>query len=98
VYECALDLMVAEGTRSRSCRTGFWKAIKYPWHIFGVVRHFLDRCQPSISPSAQISPKAVVEGRVIIEDDVRVLENAVIRGPAYIGAKSIMGMVLDTRL
>lgn len=92
VYECALDLMVAEGHKIKIVPyRDFWKAIKYPWHIFGVVRYFLDRCKPSISPSAQISPKAVVEGRVIIEDDVRVLENAVIRGPAYIGAKSIIG-------
>lgn len=92
VYECALDLMVQEGNKVKIVPyQGFWKAIKYPWHIFGVVRYFLDRCQPSISPSAQISPKAVVEGKVIIEDNVRVLENAVIRGPAYIGAKSIIG-------
>ena len=92
VYECALDLMVSEGHKIRIVPySGFWKAIKYPWHIFGVVRYFLDGCQPSISPSAQISPKAVVEGKVIIEDNVRVLENAVIRGPAYIGAKSIIG-------
>jgi UDP-N-acetylglucosamine diphosphorylase/glucosamine-1-phosphate N-acetyltransferase len=92
VYECALDLMVKEGHKIKIVPyRGFWKAVKYPWHIFGVVRYFLDRCQPSISPSAQISPRAIVEGRVIIEDNVRVLENAVIRGPAYIGAKSIIG-------
>ena len=92
VYECALDLMVTEGHKIKIVPyRDFWKAIKYPWHIFGAVRYFLDRCEPSISPSAQISSKAVVEGRVIIEDNVRVLENAVIRGPAYIGAKSIIG-------
>lgn len=92
VYECALDLMVREGRRIRVVPYGgFWKAIKYPWHIFGITRYFLDRCQPRISPTAQVSPRAVVEGRVVIEDGVRVLENAVIRGPAYIGAKSIIG-------
>ncbi len=92
VYECALDLMVSEGNKIKVVPyTGFWKAIKYPWHIFGIVRHLLDTSKPSISPSAQISPKAVVEGNVIIEDNVRVLENAIIRGPAYIGSKSIIG-------
>ncbi|MBN2098557.1 MAG: NTP transferase domain-containing protein [Dehalococcoidia bacterium] len=92
VYECALDLMVSEGHKIRIVPySGFWKAIKYPWHIFGVVRYFLDGSRPSISPSAQISPKAIVEGNVIIEDKVKVLENAVIRGPAYIGAQSIIG-------
>ena len=92
VYECALDLMVREGRRIRVVPYGgFWKAIKYPWHIFGITRHFLDGCQPMISPAARISPRAVVEGRVVIEDGVRVLENAVIRGPAYIGAGTIIG-------
>lgn len=92
VYECALDLMVREGRRIRVAPyAGFWKAIKYPWHIFGVTRYFLDHARPRISPTAQVSPRAVVEGRVVIEDGVRVLENAVIRGPAYIGAKSIIG-------
>jgi NDP-sugar pyrophosphorylase family protein len=92
VYECAIDLMVTEGHKIKIVPyRDFWKAIKYPWHIFGVVRYFLDRCEPSISPSAQVSPKAVVEGRVVIEDNVKVLENAVIRGPAYIGANSIIG-------
>jgi UDP-N-acetylglucosamine diphosphorylase/glucosamine-1-phosphate N-acetyltransferase len=92
VYECALDLMASEGHTIKIVPySGVWKAIKYPWHIFGVVRYFLDGSRPSISPSAQISPKAIVEGNVIIEDNVKVLENAVIRGPAYIGAKSIIG-------
>jgi bifunctional UDP-N-acetylglucosamine pyrophosphorylase/glucosamine-1-phosphate N-acetyltransferase len=92
VYECALDLMVREGRRIKVVPySGYWKAIKYPWHIFAITRYFLDRCRPHISPTAQVSPRAVVEGRVVIEDGVRVLENAVIRGPAYIGAKSIIG-------
>ncbi|MDM8000122.1 MAG: sugar phosphate nucleotidyltransferase [Dehalococcoidia bacterium] len=92
VYECALDLMASDGEKIKIVPyAGFWQAIKYPWHIFGVVRYFLGRCQRSISPSAQISPSAIVEGNVVIEDNVRVLENAIIRGPAYIGAKSIIG-------
>lgn len=92
VYERALDLMVRDGRRIKVVPyAGFWKAIKYPWHIFGITRYFLDHCRPQISPTAQVSPRAVVEGRVVIEDGVRVLENAVIRGPAYIGARTIIG-------
>ncbi len=92
VYECALDLMVKDGQKIKIVPYGdFWKAIKYPWHILSVTRYFLAKCEPRISPKAQISSKAVVEGNVVIEDNVRVLENAVIRGPAYIGAGSIIG-------
>jgi NDP-sugar pyrophosphorylase family protein len=91
-YECALDSMVREGVAIQVVPyRGFWAAIKYPWHIFRAVRHFLDSSQPAIAPSAKISPAAAVEGRVIIGDNVRVLENAVVRGPAYIGPGSIIG-------
>lgn len=92
VYECALDRMVNEGDVIQVVPySGLWAAIKYPWHIFRAVRHFLDGIQPSISPSAQISSKATIEGRVIIGDNVRVLENAVVRGPAYVGPGSVIG-------
>ncbi len=92
VYECALDRMVKEGRKIRVVPyADFWSAIKYPWHIFTVVRYFLDGSEPVVSPSARISPRATVEGKVIIEDNVRVMENAVIRGPAYIGANTIIG-------
>jgi NDP-sugar pyrophosphorylase family protein len=92
VYECALDKMVGQGLRIKVVPyRGYWAAIKYPWHIFGVVKHFLAEAAPSISPTAQISATATVEGKVIIEDKVRVLENAVIRGPAYVGQGTIIG-------
>lgn len=92
VYECALDSMVREGGKIKVVPYhNFWTAIKYPWHIFPVVRYFLDRSKAGISPSAHISSKATIEGKVVIEDNVRVLENAVVRGPAYIGANSIIG-------
>jgi UDP-N-acetylglucosamine diphosphorylase / glucose-1-phosphate thymidylyltransferase / UDP-N-acetylgalactosamine diphosphorylase / glucosamine-1-phosphate N-acetyltransferase / galactosamine-1-phosphate N-acetyltransferase len=92
IYECALDRMVREGNRIQVVPyRGFWAAIKYPWHIFTVVRYFLNNSGPSISPSAQISSRATVEGNVIIGDNVRVLENAVVRGPAYVGPGSIIG-------
>ncbi len=92
VYECALDNLVREGSRIRVVPyTDFWAPIKYPWHIFDAVRHFLDIAQPHISSSASISKNVVIEGKVILEDNVRVLENAVIKGPVYIGPNSTIG-------
>ena len=91
-YECALDEMTQErrGIEVVSYRN-FWQAVKYPWHIFEVIRYFLDRSPSYISPSADISEKATIKGKVILGDNVRVLENAVIRGPVYIGANSVIG-------
>ncbi len=92
VYESALDAMTKDTKRIRVVPySGSWSAIKYPWHIFDAVKHFLDRTPKYISPSANISEKAVVEGKVIIGDNVRVFENAVIRGPVYIGANCVIG-------
>ena len=92
VYECALDNLAKDGHKIKVIPyTDFWAPIKYPWHIFDAVKYLLDISQPKISASASISEKATIEGKVIISDNVRVLENAVIRGPAYIGPGSIIG-------
>jgi NDP-sugar pyrophosphorylase family protein len=92
VYECALDNMVKAGHKVKVIAyNDFWAPIKYPWHIFKVMEHFLDGAEPYVAPSARVSKKATVEGRVVLSHDVKVLENAVIRGPAYIGPNSIIG-------
>jgi NDP-sugar pyrophosphorylase family protein len=91
IYECALDGMVKAGHKIKVVPyDDFWAPIKYPWHIFNVMKYFLDSAQPYIASSARISEKATLEGKVILSDNVRVLENAVIRGPVYIGANSII--------
>lgn len=91
-YECALDAMVRDKHKIKVVPySGFWAPIKYPWHIFPVVRRFLSQSQRYISPSAQISEKAVIEGKVIISDNVKIFENAVVKGPAYIGPNSVIG-------
>jgi len=92
VYECALDNMVQAGHKIKVVPySGFWAPIKYPWHIFKVMEHFLDSARPYVAPSARVSEKAIVEGKVVLGDNVKVFENAVIRGPAYIGANSVIG-------
>lgn len=92
VYECALDSLAKDGHKIKVIPyRDFWAPVKYPWHLFDVVKHVLDISQPKVSRSASISAKATIEGKVIIGDDVRVLENAVIRGPAYVGAGSLIG-------
>ena len=92
VYTCALDAMAQDKQRIRVVSyTGFWAAIKYPWHIFTQMKRFLDQSEGYISPSASISKRASIEGKVVIDHNAKVLENAVIRGPAYIGPNSVIG-------
>lgn len=93
VYEVAMDTMIKDGFKFKVVmHSGFWQAIKYPWHIFSVVEYFLQAVKkPIIAGSASISESAKVEGGVIVDEGARILENAVVRGPCYIGKSSIIG-------
>ncbi len=92
VYERALDDMVKEGYRIKVVPyDNFWAPLKYPWHIFRVMEHFLETAELYVSPTASISDRAVLEGKLILGDKARVMENAVIKGPAYIGPGCIIG-------
>ena len=67
-------------------------SLKYPWHLFEVVRYLFDRgLKSKISESAKIASNATIQGRVYIGKNVRIFENAVIKGPCYIGDNSIVG-------
>lgn len=68
---------------------GFWQAVKYPWHVLDLMNYFLERMKPKKS-GAQIAKTAVIKGKVCLEDGVKVLDNAVIQGPAYIGANTVI--------
>jgi len=73
---------------------GIWLTVKYPWHLLDVMGYFLSTLKESQTSSrADISPRAVIddtEGPVIIEDDVKIFENAKIRGPVYLGKKVVI--------
>ncbi len=91
-YEVAMDDMLKDGYDFRVARyNGFWASIKFPWHILNVRDYYLDRAEGRISPYARIDESAIIIGKVIIEDGVRVLENATIKGPCYIGKNAIIG-------
>ncbi|HLE07414.1 MAG TPA: sugar phosphate nucleotidyltransferase [archaeon] len=92
IYERALTEMVKSGGKIKVVPySGFWTAIKYPWHIHDAAEFFMKNQERKISPNAKISERAVVDGNVVIEDGVRIFENAVVRGPAYIGKNTIIG-------
>ncbi len=91
-YERALDSIISDGGVIRVVPyPDRWTPIKYPWHIFAVVRHFLDGVERWIAPSATVSESAVIDGKVIIDEGARILENAVVRGPAYVGRNTVVG-------
>lgn len=92
VYEKAIDAMCKDHRVIQVVPyMGSWTPIKYPWHVLDAIRYFLDKADTHISPDAIISSHALIDGKVILEDGVRVLENAMIRGPAYIGRNTVIG-------
>lgn len=99
IYETALDDMIATGHKIKVAHyTGKWQPIKYPWHIYDAAKILFEkeirvrgkRGQALISADVQKADSAVIKGEVIIEPGVKILENAVIAGPAYIGANSVI--------
>jgi len=90
-YEQALAKLFTTHTYTAIPYTGPWQAVKYPWHLLDLCEMLLQEIDtPCIHPSAEIAKSAEIIGNVIIEEGVRVLHNAVIRGPAYIGKNVIV--------
>lgn len=95
-YEVALSAIMAKGLEYVALPYhGMWQPVKYPWHLLQVWQNIFailakNMKKPSISKKAQVAKSAIVRGAVIIEDGVKVLDHAVIQGPCYIGANSII--------
>lgn len=71
---------------------GTFESYKYPWDLFAINDLLLSQIDKfQIDPSAKISPTAIIDNNVTIEANARVLEYAVVRGPAYIGDGTIVG-------
>ncbi len=64
---------------------GSWRAIKYPWHVLGVMEMLL------ADLTAMPAPPEGVSGAVVLEQGVRILPGGRVVGPAWIGAGSVIG-------
>jgi UDP-N-acetylglucosamine diphosphorylase/glucosamine-1-phosphate N-acetyltransferase len=93
-YEDAIQSFIDDGGKVRAINyDGFFGSFKYPWDLLNINKYFMDKLltERIISGSASISDKAVIDGNVFIGDNVKVLEGAVIKGPCYIGAGTLIG-------
>ncbi|MBD3156362.1 NTP transferase domain-containing protein [Candidatus Peregrinibacteria bacterium] len=85
-YEVALDSLIKGGAKMKAAEfDGYWQPIKFPWHVFDVMKYFFGNMGKSISKDAQIAESAVIKGDVIIEEGARIFDHATVSGPAYIG-------------
>lgn len=93
IYETALNDYIKKGKAKLKTfkYNDFWQPIKFPWHILSVMEYFLKNHEHKISKKAEIAKTAVIKGDVTIEPGVKILENAVVQGPAYIGENVVIG-------
>lgn len=92
MYEECLQALFTQGIRAEAVEyTGFWQAIKYPWHLLSLTDYFLSTITKSeIHNSVQISKNVSIQGNVIIEEGVKIFDFAVINGPVYIGKNTVL--------
>ncbi len=92
LFESALSKLIKSGIRASFINyNGYWGFIKYPWHILNLNTYFLSKIQKSKTDNCFISRSAVISGNVYLGDGVKVLENAKIIGPCFIGRGTIIG-------
>jgi bifunctional UDP-N-acetylglucosamine pyrophosphorylase/glucosamine-1-phosphate N-acetyltransferase len=91
-YEVALDCMIKGGARMKAVPyDGFWRSIKFPSHVFKMMNHFFaDLRGVKKGKRVEIAKSATIKGAVVLADGVKIMENAVISGPAYIGTNTII--------
>lgn len=95
-YEVALDTLIKKGSKIKAIAYDeFWQAVKYPWHVLDLMEYYLNLLTEKDAnyldnDRVQIADSAIIKGNVVLEDGVKVMDNAVIIGPAYIGANSVI--------
>ena len=101
-YEVAVSNMINEGAQIKALPyDGHWQALKYPWHVKKIFDFLISQSEARVSNKAQIALSAKLNGHVIIEDGVKVFDNAVVQGPAYIGKNSVVAnnaLVRDSQI
>ncbi len=66
-------------------------SLKFPWDLFSLKNYLLSRLPHRISRGAKIGKGVILVGKMIIEEGATIYENAVIKGPAYIGRNVLVG-------
>ena len=76
---------------------GPWHPIKYPWHVLEAMKYYLNTIEHHVADGVYREDGVHISGSVHIEKGVRLLHGADIRGPAYIGANSLIGQYASVR-
>lgn len=91
-FEQGLDWLVKNGRVVKFLHyKGFFGYLKYPWHVLNISAYYLDKVTEKKEKGVAVDTSSVISGKVYLGEGVRVLENAKIVGPTYIGRGTVVG-------
>lgn len=99
-----MDVLMKKQTYRVVPYRGPWNALKFPWHVLDIMNYFLGQIDGQVvAENAFIAKTATLVGNVYISEGAKVFPGAAVVGPAYIGARTVVGnnslvrnsMVLD---
>jgi bifunctional UDP-N-acetylglucosamine pyrophosphorylase/glucosamine-1-phosphate N-acetyltransferase len=96
-YERAMSGLFAEMDYRAVRYEGPWYALKYPWHLLAITRHFLGQLEGVTDEGADVSPGANIVGPVHLGKGSRILWGAEVKGPAWIGPGALVGQFAQVR-
>jgi len=93
IFEVALNKMIKQGLKFTPVEyKDYWGSIKYPWDVLKAMELFFKyRLPKRKGRKPSVARSAAIIGPVIFEEGVKIFEGAKIKGPAYIGAGTIIG-------
>ncbi len=92
-YERALSALFQKKNITAVEYDGPWQTMKFPWDALSMSAYFLKDQEGKIDPSVEIANSAVLKNpeKIIIRKGVKIMENATIVGPVYLGKNVIIG-------
>lgn len=91
-YEVGLSSYLKRVGAAKLVVSGDHVSIKHAYNILDIMRMALTKMLvPGIHPTATVAKTAVLGGAVMIDAGAKILDHAVIQGPAYIGRNVVVG-------
>lgn len=91
IYEQALTRLLQRHEFGLYRYEGPWQKLKFGYHVLDMMNFFFADLPNYQHPETHIAETATIRGNVYIEQGARIFDGATIIGPAYIGAKAIVG-------
>ena len=93
-FEAALNTYMKEKTVRVLLTQKETTPLKFPWDLLRIMNALMSMKASTTAQTAQVHETVTIDdsqGPVIIDDKATIFENAVLRGPVYIGREAVVG-------